>query len=336
MEDYAFEGMAEQHDFRSVFECIHVMDGGACQVDVGYGMIIFAVMWVFLGSLGKVGGGWALMETMDEIFRRFDRDGYVILERFMEEDEVLEIERVYDELVSGRRVSPVELRRDFCDMSKGYSVAMPEFAMVNVMLPTKYASEWSGNEFEKKAEEVEKAWFARNGGRCVKDYDQLLAKKPGRSGAVFAWHQDLGYWPVGAPDDRTMTFSLALDDADEENGCLKVVPGSHREPKLRPHRPAFSEDRDTGHTLVAEVDEEGRDQVQFLRVRRGDVTIHNERIVHGSGANQSASRWRRTYVVAFRAEETVEYERSIGFTHSHNDAVNWKTHLALNEERDLR
>jgi len=64
------------------------------------------------------------------------------------------------------------------------------------------------------------------------------------------------------------------------------------------------------------------DRVHYLQVLRGSVTVHNERVVHGSDGSRSAS-WRRTYVTAFRSQKTVEYERKMGFTHSHNDKVNW-------------
>ena len=49
-------------------------------------------------------------------------------------------------------------------------------------------------------------------------------------------------------------------------------------------------------------------------IRRGDVTVHHERIVHGSGGNTTRG-WRRAYVIAFRARETVALERRMGFTH---------------------
>jgi hypothetical protein len=68
------------------------------------------------------------------------------------------------------------------------------------------------------------------------------------------------------------------------------------------------------------------DSIVSLPLRRGDITVHNERIVHGSPGNRSDG-WRRTYVIAHRSRRTVEYERSIGFTHSHNDVISWKTHL---------
>lgn len=90
-------------------------------------------------------------------------------------------------------------------------------------------------------------------------------------------------------------------------------------------------DREESHTLVVELDE-AVDEVRPVPIRRGDVTVHHERVVHGSGGNTSTS-WRRAYVMAFRARETVELERAQGFTHSHNDdpdvlgsvGVEWET-----------
>ena len=41
-----------------------------------------------------------------------------------------------------------------------------------------------------------------------------------------AWHQDVTYW--GLEPSRAMSGWLAIDDADVENGCMMVVPGSHR------------------------------------------------------------------------------------------------------------
>jgi ectoine hydroxylase-related dioxygenase (phytanoyl-CoA dioxygenase family) len=151
-----------------------------------------------------------------------------------------------------------------------------------------------------------------------------------RSGQTqwFAWHQDLGYWPAATPDTSTVTCSLALDHATPDNGCLRVVPGSHLEPTLRAQRPAgwstAPELREEAHTLS--VDLKPSDRVVALPVYRGDITLHDERIVHGSSGNHSEG-WRRTYVIAFRNQRTAEYERSIGFTHSHKDTINWKTHL---------
>ncbi|MFT5292209.1 MAG: phytanoyl-CoA hydroxylase, partial [Planctomycetota bacterium] len=77
-------------------------------------------------------------------------------------------------------------------------------------------------------------------------------------------------------------------------------------------------DRDKSHTLVARVDK-SCDEIRPVPIRRGDVTVHHERVLHGSGGNNTDG-WRRAYILAFRAQATIAQERKMGFTHSHNDA----------------
>ncbi len=256
----------------------------------------------------------------------FQRDGYLVINNLLSEAELAPIEAVFERFLQADPELVAAMGRDFCDMSGPYDRAFADFNIINAVLPRKYAPKLAGNLFEQYAQALAEQLL---GPEATLDYDQFLSKRPGRDQAVFAWHQDLGYWPTGTPDTRTTTFSLALDDATPENGCLQVVPGSHREAALRPHRPAFRTDPATGlreqaHTLT--IDLEPEDEVVFLPVKRGGITIHNERIVHGSAGNPSP-RWRRTYILAHRARATVEFERSIGFTHSHNDTVAWETYL---------
>ena len=138
--------------------------------------------------------------------------------------------------------------------------------------------------------------------------------------AVFTWHQDLGYWSTGTPEPYTATCSLALDDADRENGCLRVVPGSQKG-ELRPHRPLHDTGgtgRDASHILSIALDD--ADPVIELPLRRGAITVHDERIIHGSGGNRAKDRWRCTCIAAFRSKAWFDFERSIDFTHSHHAA----------------
>ena len=252
----------------------------------------------------------------------YQREGYLVLADVVTESELRVLESPFQRFIEGR-VSG--MGRDFCDMSGPYGRAFEDFNLINAVLPRVYDPSLVDNVFERRAAAIARKLI---GDDIRLDYDQFLAKRPKRTRAVFAWHQDLGYWPTGTPDTRTVTCSLALDDATLENGCLQVVPGSHREAELRPHRPsAWSsspELRAEAHTLTVELDP--ADAIVPLPVRRGSITVHNERIVHGSPGNTTDG-WRRTYVVAFRSQQTVEYERRIGFTHSHNDSINWKTHL---------
>ncbi|MEO6711276.1 MAG: phytanoyl-CoA dioxygenase family protein [Planctomycetota bacterium] len=240
---------------------------------------------------------------------RFRRDGFVHLEGVLSDEELAGISADYDRFLRREIAVP---GKDLCDMSGDYGRTFEQYSIVNVMLPRRYYPAWQGNLYEQRAASIA---AALHGPGMAIDYDQLLAKRPFKDDAVFEWHQDQAYWPVLA-DSRTATCWLAVDDSTLENGCMRFVPGSHLLP-LRPHRP-LKNDRGESHTLLTDVDP-ARDEIRPMPIRRGDITVHNERVLHSSGGNVTAG-WRRAYIVAFRAAASVAEERRLGFTHSHNDA----------------
>lgn len=243
--------------------------------------------------------------------QHFVDNGYVHLRGLLRGEEVSALEQVYDRFL--HRQIPVP-GKDYCDMAGDYGRAPEDFSIVNVMLPRRYYPEWRNNIFERRAASVAQQLC---GDGMVLDYDQLLAKMPSKDDAVFEYHQDLAYWPDTA-DTRTTTIWLAIDNSTLENGCMRFVPATSKEPKLRPHTPQFG-DRGKSHALAAQLRSD--DEVVPVPIQRGDVTVHNERVMHGSGGNHTNG-YRRAYVVAFRAEGTVRIERELGFTHSHNDDRN--------------
>lgn len=127
--------------------------------------------------------------------------------------------------------------KDLCDMS-GCSEdrSKEDFTLFNAMLPRIYLPEIQGNIFEQRCQDIANQLCD---GDMVIDYDQILAKRPMTTDSVFAWHQDLAYWPITKGDQRTATCWLALDDSTIENGCMRFVPASHLELKLRPHTPGI-------------------------------------------------------------------------------------------------
>ena len=260
---------------------------------------------------------------------QFNNQGYLVLKNVLTEKEMLNIDPVFDHFISGKEQK--RMKKDFCDMSQPYGTPFEKFQLVNAMLPGKYMPSFKENIFFKVAQNISKQLYPS--GIPDMDYEQFLAKKPTRKEAEFSMHQDLGYWPK-TKNTWTATFSLALSDADVVNGCLHVIPGSNNEKNLREHKPkSYSESekksnekRDDSHTLVIESNPD--DKLVYLPVKRGDITIHDERIVHGSGGNNS-DKWRKTYIIAFRDSETIKKERSIGFTHSHNDKVDWEKIISI-------
>ena len=54
--------------------------------------------------------------------------------------------------------------------------------------------------------------------------------KPAGNGKATPWHQDGEYWPIRPL--ATCTAWVAVDDATRDNGCLRILRGSHKEGKL--------------------------------------------------------------------------------------------------------
>lgn len=106
--------------------------------------------------------------------------------------------------------------------------------------------------------------------------------KPGRDGSFVSWHQDSAYF--GLDPHELVTVWLALTDSTPENGCVRVIPGSHLG-KAYSHVETFDEKNLLARgQSIEEIDES--DAVD-LTLRAGQFSCHHERIVHGSAANDS-------------------------------------------------
>lgn len=111
-----------------------------------------------------------------------------------------------------------------------------------------------------------------------------FCKLPGDNKAV-AWHQDAVYWPLTPA--KTVTAWLAIDDADQDNACMRFLPGSHTSGAL-PHLPsAESENNVLDHT-AASVERYG-DPVDN-ELRAGQFSLHSDLLLHGSDVNRSQRR----------------------------------------------
>lgn len=106
--------------------------------------------------------------------------------------------------------------------------------------------------------------------------------KPARDPSFVSWHQDATYWGLSSPD--VATAWVALTPSTPENGCMRVVPGSHK--SQMPHTDTFAVANmlTRGQEVAAAVDEgEAVDVV----LRPGQMSLHHVLIVHGSEPNRS-------------------------------------------------
>jgi len=135
-------------------------------------------------------------------------------------------------------------------------------------------------------------------------HDQLFVKPP-KTGSVVAWHQDYSYWTRTVPMQH-LTVHVALDDQDEDNGCIHYVPGSHKWTRDggRPLPVVDFDFKDPDLFKTILTDEEKRDFNPVpVRLKRGEAVFHHPLAVHGSLENKS-DRWRRAAVINYMADGT--------------------------------
>ena len=108
---------------------------------------------------------------------------------------------------------------------------------------------------------------------------KLNTKAPG-GGAAVEWHQDWMFYPH--TNDDLLAFGLMLEDVDEDNGPLMVVPGTHKGPLLD-HRAngVFAGAIDPDDPLFE------KDKIVTLTGKAGSMTVHHSRLLHGSAPNVS-------------------------------------------------
>ena len=112
----------------------------------------------------------------------------------------------------------------------------------------------------------------------------LFIKNSNEKGFV-SFHQDAKY--IGLEPHNWVTAWIAVTDSNEENGCMRVWPGSHKE-NLKNHEQKFDENNllTRGQT-IENVPLEETDSVVL---EAGQMSLHHPTVVHGSGLNKSNDR----------------------------------------------
>ena len=113
----------------------------------------------------------------------------------------------------------------------------------------------------------------------------IFPKQPHDPGFI-SFHQDGTYWGLSSMD--VTTDWVALTESTPENGCMRVAPGTHKEP-VHPHKDTWADDNllSRGQEIQVEVNEE--DVVDII-LKPGEMSLHHVNIIHGSNANQSAAK----------------------------------------------
>jgi phytanoyl-CoA hydroxylase len=138
-----------------------------------------------------------------------------------------------------------------------------------------------------------------SGAKELRIWHDQIQYKPKAQGGRLHWHQDSPLWRTLQPKVAQITAWVALDDAEADNGCMYMVPGSHLWGNKQDQLNALPE----GIDLPDRFDE---NQIYFVMcpVKKGHVHFHHSLTWHGSGPNHS-NRPRRAIAIHFMTEQTT-------------------------------
>ena len=110
--------------------------------------------------------------------------------------------------------------------------------------------------------------------------------KPAHNGKATPWHQDGDYYPIEPLE--TLTVWISLDGSTPEQGCMRYIPGSHRDHRIFSHHFDHRDD----YTL-AQIIDDGQVDLDLERdivLEAGQISLHDVYLVHGSEENRSDKR----------------------------------------------
>ncbi len=129
-------------------------------------------------------------------------------------------------------------------------------------------------------------------GETILLHHSKLMLKNAKIGSAQWWHQDFAYWPKGKPE--MIACMIYLDDATRENGCLQVVPKSHKWGLLKHERRV----RPDGNQLEL-VERNFKDEdVVYVEAPAGSILFFDCLLLHASDPNPS-DKPRRTAICEY-------------------------------------
>jgi phytanoyl-CoA hydroxylase len=214
--------------------------------------------------------------------------GYLVVTNVLSADEVADLRRVTEEFVENARARTAH--DEIYDLEDSHSAAEPRVRRI------KTPHQWHESYARVVAHPDILAVLKQLWGPAIRfDVSKLNLKAAGY-GAPVEWHQDWAFYPH--TNDDLAAVGIMLDDVDETNGPLMVIPGSHTGPILDHHD-------DQGYFCGAIDPARGEldlDEAVKLTGPAGSITIHHARTIHGSATNTSG-RPRRLLLHQYRAAD---------------------------------
>ncbi len=240
----------------------------------------------------------------DGQWNRFQEDGYVNLGRVLNDADLAALQQRIDDIMLGR--ANVDYDRilmqldsdtgrydDAGEQSHGLKKATLNYRKVeNLELDPLFLAYMQRPVFGDACARIYGA------GADISVFRAMFMNKPAHKGTLLPWHQDRWH---KLDRDPFLTVWTALDPATRENGCVQVIPGSHR--KL------INPDHEWGFLTEALAEEFcPADQAIHLELEAGEAMLLHNWLLHASDRNNSAQS-RRAFSVCYMEASTFNSER---------------------------
>ena len=238
--------------------------------------------------VGKMVTGKQFRLTSDEL-GRWDRDGYLVrLNVFsMEENDVLR--QVAEDIVDGKRPFPIVHIDHNALIGVGNAERTGIYAMHKIHHPSSYSTEFLFRTPDPRLTDP----LVDLLGPDLLGINNLFIWKSPEIGLGFPWHQDKFYFRSRFRTETTVGTWMSIDAADQENGCLYVIPGSHKKNIFQHDDLEGPQQRE--FKLARDVRNEDGVPVE---VPPGAVIWFHSHLLHKSMDNHS-QRFRRSYVAHY-------------------------------------
>ena len=198
--------------------------------------------------------------------------GYLGVENVLNAAELTELRRVTDEFVEKSRT--VTQHTDVFDLEPGHTAENPRLRRLKD--PIKQHPYYDQTLRHPKILDIVSQLI----GPGLRSNGNKLNMKYAEFGSPVEWHQDWSFYPH--TNDDLLAVGIALDPMTMENGCLLVIPGSHKGPVIDHH----SKSRGVFVGAVTDEDFTAAGAVPIL-LNAGGISIHHVRTLHGSAPNTS-------------------------------------------------
>lgn len=216
------------------------------------------------------------MALSPDQLEHFRTEGYLLIDRFLDQATIDRLRSAYAETVDRLRREG-SLRNAAAADDAGDDDKVFQLRTAHLLHPELAAHVRNPRLLDIVADLV--------GGDIQLVHYQGLYKPPHTGGAV-GWHQDDTYWPSTDLLAGSVTFWVPLDDATAENGCMWYVPRSHD--RLLPHEKLWDPEQRKGFYYgIRDVPGEMQARAIPAEVSAGGIAIHSGSLVHGSRPNRS-------------------------------------------------